>query len=348
MTAPQLDYVHFYEGPVTFFRAPPAAPEDLEPGQVAVVGVPLDSWVLGRNGQRYGPRSIREMSLYLAGYYGLQVEPGYLSLATGDVVTVPSEPRIFDVGDAPIHQADVEAQIEAVADVVARLVRRGATPVLLGGDHFVPYPAVVGVVRGLAERGAESSIGYLHIDSHLDFWDEFRRMGRYHHGTVVRRISELPEVRNVVFWGLNGTHIVEPGQFEVMRDRGMTAYTVDTIRRRGIEETMEEAIELASRGADFLYVSCDIDVIDGAYAPGTHSIVVDGLASGEFLRAMGTLGRSGKVSAFDVCEVLPAHDAGGGRTSRLAALAILAVLGERFLEVRPAVAPEELRKVFVD
>lgn len=345
---PQLDYVHFYEGPVTFFRAPAARQEDLEPGHVAVLGVPLDSWVLGRNGQRYGPRAIREMSLYLAGYYGLQTQPGYLSVATGDVVTVPAQPRIFDVGDAAIFQADVQAQIQAVESDVARVVHRGAVPALLGGDHFVPYPAVRGVLAGLQSRKEDARIGYLHIDSHLDFWDEFRRMGRYHHGTVVRRISELPGIENIVFWGLNGTHIVEPSQFELMKERGMKAFTIDTIRRRGVEETMEEAVDLASRNVEFLYVSCDIDVIDGAYAPGTHSIVVDGLTSGEFLRAMATLGRSEKLGAFDVCEVLPQHDAGGGRTSRLAALAVLSVLGGRFLDSRPAVAEQELGRVFVE
>lgn len=345
---PQLDYVHFYEGPLSFYRAPLISSEELQKGQVAVLGVPLDSWVLGRNGQRYAPRAIREMSLYLAGYFGLQTEPGYLSTSTGEIVTVPDRARIFDVGDAPIFQTDVEKQIDGIASSVADVVAKSAIPTILGGDHFIPYPSVVGVLRGLERRGAEKRIGYLHIDSHLDFWDEFRRMGRFHHGTVVRRISELPGVENIVFWGLNGTFIAEPGQFEVMRDRGMTAYTVETIRRRGVAETMAEAIELASKDVDFLYVSCDIDVIDGAYAPGTHSIVVDGLTSGEFLEAMGVLGRSERVSAFDVCEVLPAHDAGGGRTSRLAALAILSVLGNRFLETKSGVSKEELKKVFVE
>jgi agmatinase len=346
MRSPQFDYVHFYEGPVSFFRAPSKLASELQQGEVAALGVPLDSWVLGRNGQRYGPRAIREASLYLAGYYGLQTVPGYLDISSGEVVTVPEEARIFDLGDVPIVQTDIQGQVDAIDGCVAEVVQRGAIPVLLGGDHFLPYPGVRGVLRGLREAGREVRIGYLHIDSHLDFWDEFRRMGRYHHGTAARRVSELDGVEHVVFWGTNGSHVVEPSQFEVMRKRGMIAYTTPAIRRRGVTTSITEAFERVSDGVDFVYVSLDIDVIDGAHAPGTHSIVVEGLTSGEYLAAMRTLGTFDKIRALDVCEVLPQHDAGGGRTSHLAALGILGLLGRRFLDSRPMFRPDEISEVF--
>jgi arginase family enzyme len=81
---PQRDTVHWYAGPSTFYRAPQCQPRELTEDAVAVLGVPLDSWTLGRNGQRYAPRAIREASLYLAGYYGLQPEPtGYVDCRSG-------------------------------------------------------------------------------------------------------------------------------------------------------------------------------------------------------------------------------------------------------------------------
>lgn len=345
--SPQRDTVHWYAGPTTFYRAPVCAPDELPEGAVAVLGVPLDSWTLGRNGQRYAPRAIREASLYLAGYYGLQSEPvGYVDVRSGQVWTVPERPRLFDAGDVRLHQSDVQAQIEAIAGPVAEIVQRGAMPVVLGGDHFVPYPSFLGYARGIQARTPGAKVGFLNIDGHFDFWDEFRDMGRYNHGTFARRISEHEAVGKMVWWGLNGANILEPEQLELCRERGFAAYTVSSIRRRGVRETITEALEIASEGVDHLYVTFDIDATDGAFAPGTHSIVLDGLTSGEVLEALGVVAKFDKLGAFDVCEMLPQYDVGGGRTARYAALAVLAVIGNRVLDSRQIFDQAALDAVF--
>jgi agmatinase len=344
---PQRDTVHWYAGPNTFYRAPQAVPEELPAGSVAVLGVPLDSWTLGRNGQRYAPRAIREASLYLAGYYGLQTEPvGYVNVLDGRAWTVPDRPRLFDVGDTRIHQGDVQAQIEAIAGPVARIVERGAMPVVLGGDHFVPYPSFIGFARGVRARDSAAKVGFLNIDGHFDLWDEFRDMGRLNHGTFARRISEHEAVGNMVWWGLNGTNIAEPEQLRICEERGFIGYTVGSIRRRGVLETMREALEVASRGVEHLYVTFDIDATDGAYAPGTHSIVVDGLTSGEVLAALAVLSEFQSLGAFDICEMIPQYDVGGGRTARYAAHAILTVIGNRVLDSNQSISRETLDAVF--
>lgn len=345
---PQLDIVHHYAGPISFYRSPQVDVSELPESSYAVLGVPLDSWTLGRNGQRLAPRAIREQSLYLAGYYGLQVPhgAGYVDVTNGEVSTVPETPRLFDVGDVRLHQADPPAQTEAIASSVAEIVKRGATPVVLGGDHYVPYPSFLGFVRGMKERKPDLKVGFLNIDGHFDFWDEFRDMGKYNHGTFARRISEVDEVGKMVWWGLNGTHITEPEQFEICRDRGYAGYTVRSIRERGVEETMREALEIASEGADVVYVTFDIDATDGAFASGTHSIVVDGLTAGEVFEGLGVVNQFDKLGSFDVCEMIPQYDVGGGRTARFAAHVILSVIGDKILDSEPRFSAEELAKVF--
>ncbi len=344
---PQRDLVHWYAGPSTFYRAPGCEPGEAPSGSVAILGVPLDSWTLGRNGQRYAPRAIREASLYLAGYYGLQPEPvGYVDVRDGTVWTVPQTPRLFDCGDVRIHQGDVHAQIEAIASPVAEIVAKGAMPVVLGGDHFVPYPSFLGYVRGVREAKPDAKVGFLTIDGHLDFWDEFKDMGRLNHGTFARRVSEHEAVGNMVWWGLNGSNVLEPEQLKICRERGFSAYTVASIRRRGVAETIAEALETAADGADFLYVTFDIDVTDGANAPGTHSIVMDGLTPGEVLEALELVGRFESLGMFDVCEMIPQYDVGGGRTARYAAQAILTVIGHQVLDSQPSIVKQELDEVF--
>jgi agmatinase len=312
-----------------------------------VLGVPIDSWILDRNGQRHGPRAIREASLYLAGYYGLQIEPGYLNVNTGVVSTIPDAPVIFDVGDVPVFQTDVQAQTHAIIEMVADIVAREAMPVILGGDHYVAYPGFEGFAEGVRRRNPEARIGYLHIDSHADFWDELRNMGRFNHGTCARRISENPMIAKMVWYGLNGANIVEPNQFDEMYRREFVAYTVNSIRRRTPADAMREALEIASEGADEVYVSCDIDVLDGSHAPGTHSIVVEGITGEEYLSAMTVLSEFETVRALDLCEVLPQYDVGGGRTARLAALGILTAVAPKVFRLEQRYTKDQLSRVFV-
>lgn len=340
---------HYFMGPVTFMRAPELMPEDLPEGAVAVLGVPLDSWAYGRNGQRHGPRAIREHSLWLAGYYAMQGSGvGYLNPESGDVWTLPEEPRLFDVGDVEIPQTDVEAATATIADSVARIVERGATPVMLGGDHYVPYPSFLGLVEGLRRRTGKQDVrvGVLNIDAHFDFWEDAPGAGRYSSGTWARRISEHPAAGRMAWWGLSGMHMLEPEAFCELRDAGYVAYTLDSIRRRGVEETMREALEAVSEDADAVYVTFDIDVTDGAYAPGTTAISVDGLTSGEALEGIRVLSGFDSVQALDVSEVIPQYDVGGGRTARFAAHVALTAIAPRILERTPRFDRDELGELF--
>ena len=54
-----------YAGPLGFMRR--KISRDLENVQVGVLGVPLDIGVSNRPGARFGPRAIREMSVYNLG-----------------------------------------------------------------------------------------------------------------------------------------------------------------------------------------------------------------------------------------------------------------------------------------
>lgn len=344
---PQREIVHYYAGPSTFFRAPACEPGALSEGSTAVLGVPLDSWTIGRNGQRHAPRAIRDASLWLAGYYAMQVEPeGYVDVDSGDVWTIPDEPRLFDVGDVQMLQTDPEAATTRIAASVAEIAARGAMPVVLGGDHYVPYPSFMGFVDGLRERKENVRVGFLNIDGHFDFWDEVTDMGRHNHGTFARRISEHPAVGRMAWWGLTKGNIVDPAGLRALREGGHTAYTAESARRRGLRETMREALEFVSDGADAVYVTFDVDVTDGGFAPGTHSIAVDGLSSGEVLEAVRVLKEFDTVQAFDVCELIPQYDVGGGRTARYASHVIMSVIGKRVLDTTPMFDSQDLDAVF--
>ncbi len=322
----------YYAGLNTYFRSPLKSLEELKPEEVAVLGVPLDVTTVARSGGRWGPDAIRRESLYLAMYYQA-TKSEILDVTTGALSALPRESRIFDVGDVNMYPVDIERQTRSIIDAVSEISGRGAFPVVLGGDHYVAYPSFEGFAAGYQQRHPGAKLGYLHIDSHTDFIDEISFLGRYNHGTSARRVSENPAVLRMAWVGINWPGLVDLDQYEVMKQRDFAVFPSHSARERGIQRVMREALDVVCTGTDAVYVSLDIDVVDGAYAPGTHSQVFGGITSRELLDAMGVIAAEPKVQALDVCEVLPAQD-GSHRTERLAAVAILTAIAPRILEFK--------------
>ena len=155
--------------------------------------------------------------------------------------------------------------------------------------------------------------------------------GRYNHGTMVRRISEMPMVsyKNLAWVGLN--HVLSIDQARLKRDHNLKMMTYLDNRERGIKQVMQEAMDVASDGTDAVYVSVDIDVIDGSESPGTGGPPINGIRAEEFLDAMDMLSRYKEMASIDFCEVSPELDH-TGRTVMLASRGIVSVLAPRLFD----------------
>jgi agmatinase len=93
-----------------------------------------------------------------------------------------------------------------------------------------------------------------------------------------------------------------------MREQGMRWHTMQDVWERGLRAVMDEAVAQALDGADRLYVSVDIDVLDPGFAPGTGTPEPGGLAPVDLLRIARELGRRADIAALDVVELAPAYD----------------------------------------
>jgi len=335
----------WYAGSPSFLRAPWVEPVDVPEGLIAIAGIPTDSFSGQRAGARWGPKAIREASLWIAGSWGSQTDIGYMSSRTGDIVRWPATARVVDTGDVPIILNDPPALIEAASDHIAMASRRSRVTVTLGGDHFINYPSFVGVVRAWRDRMPDLRVAYLHVDSHSDFFDEVTYMGRFNHATSARRVSELPEITRMAWFGINGETSLEPSQFMLMKDRGFRVATSYFARHVGPTAAMERVVDYLMDGSDILYVSVDIDVVLGAFAPATHSLTFEALTAQEFLESLRVLSRLDNLVGFDLCEVAPTIDR-SQRTERLAAAAIVTVIGDSLFDVEVGRPATELAEVF--
>jgi agmatinase len=317
------DLLPSFAGVNTFARASEGTIESLAPGAVGIAGIPHDGTSSSRQGVRQGPRGIREASVDFVYDLYASTRRALVHVGTGRILRPPGEGRLVDLGDLPIAPMDLARTRETCRRAAAAIIRRGAFPVILGGDHYVTYPLVQGVREAVGGR-----IGLIQLSTQLDLADRDRVWGPDWHGATIRRLVEGGAVdpRNVAFLGTQG-YVTYP-EWEFAQSHGMTVITADAARAAGAEASVERALAAASAGCDAVYVSLDVDVVDSGYASGTGDVLVGGLTPAEVLALVRELSASDRVVALDVVEVAPGLDQ-RGRSERLAAEAVIELVAPR-------------------
>jgi arginase family enzyme len=314
----------------TFLRCPEGTLDDLRPGMLAVVGVPFDATKITRPGAKDGPNAIRQSAAASA---TRMKTDGLVDLERDVRITLPGPSPLVDLGNLVLAPTDVEAMIERVSATVTAIVRRGAFPVVLGGDHFVAYPSTRGFAMAMREKNPDIRLGYVHVDQHLDLNDHAPYWGKHHSGTPARRITEIPgiETTRMVFLGINGPQPTDNAEF--VRDSDVTVIPLSQVRREGVPAVMERVRQVL-RDCDTVYVSLDIDALDRSFAPGTgNTATIGGLFPMELLEIAAAL-RDLPLGAVDLAEVAPNWDP-TGRTPAIGAAVLFAILEPRLFAVEP-------------
>jgi agmatinase len=259
-------------------------PADLEGVDVAIVGAPFDWLTTDRPGTRDGPRAIRVAS-----------RPAGPEVGTG--VDATKRLKIVDYGDAPVVPFEVEMSRAAIEGTVGEVVAAGAIPITLGGDHSITLPAL----RACAQR--HGKLGLVHFDTHTDTADETYRHPD-NHGTMMRALVEQGHVDPARYAqvGLRGTW-PGPEVFAWQAEVGITHFTAEDVRTRGIDDVVHEVIRIV--GAGPCYLSMDIDVLDPAYAGATGTPEAGGLEPRELLAAARALGAALELVGADLVETVP-------------------------------------------
>lgn len=254
-----------------------------DPGaEICVAGIPYDLGTTNRSGARFGPAAIRQASRMLVdGDHPLHwVNPLRLPLA--------------DIGDFTIALGDISAsftEIERQAAAIKHLVA-------LGGDHSITLP----LLRAQAKR--RGAIGLIHFDAHVDTWPN--NFGQsFAHGSVFYHaiVDGLIDPHRMIQIGIRSP--VERGIHDWTIAQGVAMITAQDVHERGPGQTAESIRQVVGDGA--VYVSFDIDVLDPAFAPGTGTPEIGGLASWQAQAIIRHL-RGLQFIGMDVVEVCPAYD----------------------------------------
>lgn len=254
-----------------------------------VLGVPFDTAVSNRTGQREGPQHIRNASILLRPY-NPDLDINIFDYCSG-----------VDCGDIDVIPGNVLRTYERIEEKLAPILTEGIIPVMLGGDHAIS----LGHLRAFAKQYGPMSL--VHFDSHSDTWDAYYGE-KYTHGTPFRRAVEegLIDTEHSIQVGMRGP-LYGPEDLDDARELGFEVIPMREVRKLGHEGVVKRIHQRVKDRP--VFVSFDIDFIDPAYAPGTGTPEVAGPTSHEaleFVRSLDGLDLKG----FDLVEVLPAYDHG--------------------------------------
>jgi arginase len=271
---------------------------DLEPGTVAVLGVPLDENSTFMRGAALAPARIRQV-----------LHAGSSNLCSESERDLGLEPRFQDLGDLELGSG--KTALEDIRASVVSLLERGVSVLALGGDHAITYP----IVKAYAARYEKLNI--LHLDAHPDLYHEYEG-NRYSHACPFARIMEHGLASRLVQVGI----------------RTMNPHQRAQAERFGVEViTMQDrALEMTLKFDGPLYLSLDMDVLDPAYAPGVSHHEPGGLSTRDVLTLIQRL-RAPLVGA-DIVELNPQRDPLG--ITAIAAAKFLKEIAARMLEVESA------------
>ena len=191
---------------LTTFAHQPACPDwnKLDGADVAILGVPIDTASSYRVGTRFGPRAIREVSMFHGfgpeGVFDFEDEVTYL---TADEV------KIVDAGDSDVIYADTKRSLANAEQAVRALLDAKTMPYILGGDHAITMATI-------AAFSKEKPIHIVHLDAHFDFIDE-RNGITWGHGSPMRRASEMAHVKGITTLGPHNMAAVSRKDWEAAK-----------------------------------------------------------------------------------------------------------------------------------
>jgi len=174
-------------------------------------------------------------------------------------------------------------------------------PVVLGGDHSVPF----GAIRAYAEK--YPGLGILHLDAHADLRDAYEGFTWSHASIFNNVMTKLHSVGRLVQVGIRDLGMAENEMIACSNGRIVTFFDPDIAMRREHGTPFAGiADEIVAALPDEVYLSWDIDGLDPTLCPGTGTPVPGGLSWNDAIGLLRAIRRAKKrIVGLDLCEVAP-------------------------------------------
>ncbi|WP_114571391.1 arginase [Exiguobacterium flavidum] len=277
---------------------------------IAYISVPY--WYgQGKRGTDLGPKAVEEAGLFETfERYGESIE------RFGEAAVLP-ERAVWEEDTSLKRLEGVLHTTNDLHHLVRDAVDQGKFPLLVGGDHSM----AIGTIAGLKQ--ATPRLGVIWFDAHADLnTPDSSPSGNIHGMPLAVAIGEgeerlvsvggagaklLPE--QIVYIGLRD---VDPGEQQLIEERGIRVYGMNDIRERGMEAIMEEAVRYLEEVADHFYLSFDLDGLDPSIVQGIGTPVADGISLEDAQVVLKHCADHARFIAAEFVEVNPLLEEGNG------------------------------------
>ena len=192
-------------------------------------------------------------------------------------------------------------------------IKEECFPIVIGGDSSVS------IASTLASAKANVDVGLIWIDAHCDYHTFESTTSGNICGLSLAAVNgyKCNELRSY-FDG----KIIQPSKTVIIGGReqddkekdnvrysGVTIFTDNDIREKGIEAVLDKAFKIANYKTKGIHVVFDIDIIDPDISPGVSSPSFDGLTEEEAMEINAYLVKHIKdILSFDLVEFNPLRD----------------------------------------
>lgn len=273
---------------------------------MSIIGVPMD---LGqsRRGVDMGPSAMR----YAGAIERLQRLQYHVD-DLGDIsINRPDQQSDEREGNLRNLPQVAEAN-ETLAQLVNEEINKNRFPLIFGGDHSI----AIGSLSGIAKH--YNNLGVIWYDAHGDLNSgDTSPSGNIHgmplavsmgigHERLTNMLDYQPKVKpeNVV---IIGARSLDPGERELIKDKGIKVFTMHEIDRMGMTSVMRETVDYLKH-CDGVHLSLDLDGLDPSEAPGVGTPVLGGLSYRESHLAMEMLAEADILTSAEFVEVNPILD----------------------------------------
>lgn len=186
-------------------------------------------------------------------------------------------------------------------------------PIMIGGDHSAA------IASALASAKVNIDVGIIWIDAHTDYNTFETTVTGNIHGLPLAAIngyknSELryyhdgkviQPSRTVII----GARSIDDAEKDNVKYSGVTVFTTQDIKEKGIETIMDEAFKIAGYKTKGIHISYDLDIIDPDVAPGVSVPEFDGINEEEAMQINEyIINHMQSVLSYDLVEFNPLRD----------------------------------------
>jgi len=283
----------------------------LDKADVVILNVPYEKTVSGGKKTADGPKAICDMLKY-------QVEEW-------DHLLKKHTSKKIDIAEKNLRVQNIERpnkMIEIVKKEAFELINKKKFVVTLGGEHTVSLGSI-----GAAKK-IFKDLTIVHLDAHADLRDDNsdyednpRKITKFAHSCVMRRVYELGCQAVQV-----GIRSMSPMEYSFAKKNGLEKNIFYCPLKAGYEKIISKI------KTKKVYLTIDVDGFDPAVFPATGTPEPGGLGWDWTLGFFQKLFSKKEVVGMDIVEVAPRK--GDARTEFAAAKLLYHLIGLKFLDIK--------------